>query len=95
MVAIDEAAMNTLKQVDVAKGNDVEAKAQSSILLSMGDEVLREVFTETQTIGVWEKLQVLYMKLVHLLLHSTHSSTFVLAVYDLLEGRITLLVIRA
>ena len=35
---------------------------QSAILLSLGDEVLREVSGETQALPFWEKFQVLYMK---------------------------------
>ena len=60
--AIDEEAMAKLKQTDVEKAQDIEAMAHSAILLSLGDDVLREVSGETQTLPVWEKLQVLYMK---------------------------------
>lgn len=37
-------------------------KAHNAILLSLGDEVLREVVDETTAIGIWEKIEALYMK---------------------------------
>ena len=54
--------MGTLRQSDAAKGMDVDAKAHSAILLSLADEVLREISSKTLSLGVWEKLQTLYMK---------------------------------
>ena len=38
---IDKMAMGTLRQFDTAKAMDVDAKAHNTILLSLGDEVLR------------------------------------------------------
>src|ERR1043165_314994 len=36
-------------------------KAHSSIILSLGDRVLREVLKETSAAGIWAKLETLYM----------------------------------
>ena len=55
---IDEEAMAKLKGTDVEKDWDIEAKAHNVVLLSLGDEVLREVSCETQDLIVWEKWQV-------------------------------------
>ena len=45
--SIDETNMGTLRQSDAAKAMDVDAKAHSAILLSLGDEVLREISSKT------------------------------------------------
>ena len=58
--ALDEEAMNMLE--DKKKKNEIEAKAHSAILLSLGDEVLREVADEEEAIGLWNKLASIYMK---------------------------------
>ena len=46
---------------DANKYNIME-KAHSAILVCLGDEVLREVSKETTAVGLWLKLETLYMK---------------------------------
>ena len=58
--ALDVEAMNLLE--DKKKKNEIEAKAHSAILLSLGDEVLREVAAEDEVVGLWNKLASIYMK---------------------------------
>jgi hypothetical protein len=41
---------------------ELEKKAQSAILLSLADGVLREVADEEIAPGLWKKLESLYMK---------------------------------
>jgi hypothetical protein len=41
---------------------ELEEKAHSAILLSLSDEVLREVADEETAAGLWKKLKSLYMK---------------------------------
>ena len=36
--------------------------AHNAIILSLGDEVLREVGGEKTTAGLWKKLEILYTK---------------------------------
>lgn len=40
----------------------VQAKAHSALILSLGEKVLREVSEKNTALGIWEKLQTLYMK---------------------------------
>jgi len=40
---------------------DMLSKAHSTIIFSLGDEVLREVAQESTAAGVWLKLESLYM----------------------------------
>ncbi|TXG57404.1 hypothetical protein EZV62_018717 [Acer yangbiense] len=40
-------------------------KAYSSLILGLGDKVLREVKKETTASGIWGKLETLYMRLAH------------------------------
>lgn len=40
----------------------MDSKAHSAILLSIGDELLREVAEETTALGLWKRLQSLYLK---------------------------------
>ena len=47
---------------DKKKKAEVEMKAHSAILLSLGDEVLREVSDEETALGLWEKLASIYLK---------------------------------
>jgi hypothetical protein len=47
---------------DKKKKFEIETKAHSAILLSLGDEVLREVSSEEKALGLWEKLSEIYMK---------------------------------
>ena len=47
---------------DKRKKIEIEAKAHSAILLSLGDEVLREVADEDEALGLWNKLSSIYMK---------------------------------
>lgn len=42
--------------------SNIQAKAHSSLILSLGDEVIREVSDEAKNIGIWEKLDSIYMK---------------------------------
>ena len=42
--------------------NDLEEKAHSSIILSLSNEVLREVTDEDKAAGLWKRLENLYMK---------------------------------
>ncbi|PON51144.1 hypothetical protein PanWU01x14_218530, partial [Parasponia andersonii] len=44
------------------KDREVESKAHSAILLSLGHEVLREVEGESTRARLWSKLEALYMK---------------------------------
>ena len=60
-MVIDGITMTTLRQKYVAKATKVDAKEHSTILLSLGDEVLREVCRDLRPTR-WEKLQTLYMK---------------------------------
>lgn len=41
---------------------DVMDKAHSAIILSLGDEVLREVGNENTVVGLWKKLNDLYIE---------------------------------
>ena len=45
---------------DKKKIQEIETKAHSAILLSLGDEVLREVSDELTAYGLWSKLDVIY-----------------------------------
>ncbi|PKU85424.1 Retrovirus-related Pol polyprotein from transposon TNT 1-94 [Dendrobium catenatum] len=45
-----------------AKTREIQLKAHSIILLSLGDKVLREVAEEGTTLEVWRKLESIYMK---------------------------------
>lgn len=47
---------------DRAKTRKMFLKAHRSILLSFGDEVLREVGEKESVIDVWEKLQSIFLK---------------------------------
>ena len=51
----EEEVLAKLKKSDAYKAHDIEDKAHSAILLSLGDEVLREVSVETQALAVLEK----------------------------------------
>lgn len=42
--------------------DDLDAKVHSAILLSLGDEVLREVAEETTALAFWNRLEGLYLK---------------------------------
>ena len=53
--AIDSEAMADLDD-DKKKQREIQTKAHSAILLSLGDEVLREVSSEETAIGLWNKL---------------------------------------
>ena len=59
--AIDREELEELGD-DKKKIREIEAKAHSAILLSLGDEVLREVSDETTAINLWEKLSLIYLK---------------------------------
>ena len=60
--AIDAEALGKLKASDANKAREIDSKAHSAILLSLGDEVLREVSKEKEALAIWEKLEALYMK---------------------------------
>ena len=60
--AIDVEALGKLKASDANKAREIDSKAHSAILLSLGDEVLREVSKEKEALAIWEKLEALYMK---------------------------------
>ena len=49
--AINEEALKELSE-DKKKLNEIETKALSAILLSLGDEVLREVLNEEKALGL-------------------------------------------
>lgn len=59
--AIDREELEELGD-DKKKIREIEAKAHNAILLSLGDEVLREVSDETTAINLWEKLSLIYLK---------------------------------
>src|ERR1051325_3627911 len=44
-----------------AEKTTIIEKAHNAILLSLGDKVLRQVTKETTTVGLWVKLESLYM----------------------------------
>ncbi|KAH9704893.1 Integrase catalytic domain-containing protein [Citrus sinensis] len=57
--------LRTSKKISKVKDEDMQDtmdKAHSTIILSLGDEVLREVGDETTTAGLWKKLEDLYIK---------------------------------
>lgn len=58
-ISLEETNMEALRQSDPANAKDIEAKAHSALLLSLGDQVLREVSDETLALAIPEKLQVL------------------------------------
>ncbi|KAM6542471.1 hypothetical protein CsatB_006918 [Cannabis sativa] len=58
--ALDEEAMNLIE--DKKRKLEIELKAHSAILPSLGDEVLREVSDEEKALGLWNKLSSIYMK---------------------------------
>ena len=45
-----------------AEKEEVVSRAHSTILLSLADEVLREVADETTAVGLWRKLESKYQK---------------------------------
>ena len=45
-----------------AKRRGIQKRAHSTIVLSLSDEVLREVAGETTAIGLWKKLDSFYMR---------------------------------
>jgi hypothetical protein len=47
---------------EIMERGELEEKAHSMILLSLSDGVLREVADEETTVGLWKKLESLYMK---------------------------------
>lgn len=47
---------------DKSKIQEIQAKAHSALILSIGDEVIREVSGEETALGIWSKLESLYMK---------------------------------
>ena len=51
-----------ITKVEEKRRTEVTKKAHSAILLSLGDEVLREVAEEKTAMVVWEKLEDLYLK---------------------------------
>uniref|UniRef100_A0A803PAJ2 Retrovirus-related Pol polyprotein from transposon TNT 1-94 n=1 Tax=Cannabis sativa TaxID=3483 RepID=A0A803PAJ2_CANSA len=59
--AIDKEELKELGE-DKKKIKEIEIKAQSAILLSLGDEVLRQVSDKGTTIWFWEKLTLIYFK---------------------------------
>uniref|UniRef100_A0A803NRR8 Retrovirus-related Pol polyprotein from transposon TNT 1-94 n=1 Tax=Cannabis sativa TaxID=3483 RepID=A0A803NRR8_CANSA len=59
--AVDKEELKELGE-DKKKIKEIEIKAHSAILLSLGDEVLREVSDEGTAIGLWEKLASIYLK---------------------------------
>ena len=48
------------EELTAAQKEDIVARAHSVILLSLEDEVLREVADETTTVGLWKKLESKY-----------------------------------
>uniref|UniRef100_A0A803Q2F9 Retrovirus-related Pol polyprotein from transposon TNT 1-94 n=1 Tax=Cannabis sativa TaxID=3483 RepID=A0A803Q2F9_CANSA len=59
--AIDREELAALRE-DKKKIKEVQNKAHSAILLSLGDEVLREVSSEDTAVRLWEKLASIYLK---------------------------------
>uniref|UniRef100_A0A803QJK4 Retrovirus-related Pol polyprotein from transposon TNT 1-94 n=1 Tax=Cannabis sativa TaxID=3483 RepID=A0A803QJK4_CANSA len=59
--AIDREELAALEE-DKKNIKEVQNKAHSAILLSLGDEVLREVSSEETALGLWEKLALIYLK---------------------------------
>ena len=49
------------KTLSEKEKNDILEKAQSAIILSLGDKALREVSKETSAAAIWLKLEKLYM----------------------------------
>uniref|UniRef100_A0A803NJZ9 Retrovirus-related Pol polyprotein from transposon TNT 1-94 n=1 Tax=Cannabis sativa TaxID=3483 RepID=A0A803NJZ9_CANSA len=58
--AINAEALPTVE--DAKKKLEIETKAHSVILLSLGDEVLREVADEEKALGLWDKLATICRK---------------------------------
>lgn len=50
------------EELTEAKLKDIDSKAHSAILLSLGDEVLREVAEEQTALKLWSRLESLYLK---------------------------------
>uniref|UniRef100_A0A803P852 CCHC-type domain-containing protein n=1 Tax=Cannabis sativa TaxID=3483 RepID=A0A803P852_CANSA len=59
--AIDKEELKELRN-DKKKIKEIETKAHSAILLSLGYEVLREVSNEEIALELWEKLALIYLK---------------------------------
>ena len=55
----EEALSNNLSKKEK---QDVLDKAQSTMILSLSDRTLREVFRETSVAAIWKKLESLYIK---------------------------------
>ena len=57
-----------------AKSEAMEEKAHSIILLCLADDVITEVVDEMNVVGLWEKLESLYIKksLTNMLLLKQH-----------------------
>ncbi|PKU65892.1 Retrovirus-related Pol polyprotein from transposon TNT 1-94 [Dendrobium catenatum] len=53
---------NIVAVTDKVRAREMQLKAYSTILLSLGDEVLREVVEEDSALEVWRKLESIYMK---------------------------------
>ncbi|PKU66461.1 Retrovirus-related Pol polyprotein from transposon TNT 1-94 [Dendrobium catenatum] len=49
--------------IDRPRARQMQLKAHCAILLSLGNEVLREVAEEGSSIEVWEKMEFLYLKI--------------------------------
>ncbi|KAL3623657.1 hypothetical protein CASFOL_032473 [Castilleja foliolosa] len=58
--ALDATALSTIED-DGARA-EMQSKAHSVLILSLGDEVLREVSDESTALAIWEKLEQIYMK---------------------------------
>ena len=58
--ALDEEALAAIE--DRKKQKEIQIKAHSAILLSLGDEVLREISDEETAVGLWDKLAKIYLK---------------------------------
>uniref|UniRef100_A0A803PRG9 Retrovirus-related Pol polyprotein from transposon TNT 1-94 n=1 Tax=Cannabis sativa TaxID=3483 RepID=A0A803PRG9_CANSA len=57
--ALENEALNSID--DKKKKIEIESKAHDTILLSLGAEVLREVFDEGKALGLWSKFSSIYM----------------------------------
>ena len=60
--AISRKRLATLQDLDGNRSREMLMKVHSAILLSLGDDVLREVAEEETALGIWEKLETLFLR---------------------------------
>ena len=70
--------------IEKKRHTDVTKRAHSAIVLSLGDEVLREVTEENSVKAVWDKLEDLRVHLLLLPRHLLHQLLFLQHQFPLL-----------